>query len=90
MVCRGSQSSTINAVEKEDIHEQEYGIEMVNINSFSFNSNHSVILAKLKTSSTQATIMVLYKVDMGCDGNKMPFNVFKNYSLTPQKIDWWK
>ena len=50
---------------------------MVNINLTSFNSNHSMIVAKLKTSCKQATITVPYKVDMGCDGNIMPFNIFK-------------
>ena len=77
----------VNAVVKEDIHEQESGIETVNINSFRFNSNHSTIIAKLKISSKQATIMVPYKVDMGCDGNIMLFNVFKNYFLMQQQIN---
>ena len=76
-VCRGSQTSVVNAVEKEDIQEQEPGIKMVNINLITFNSNHSVIAAKLKTSSKQGTMMVPCKVDMGCDGNIMPFNIFK-------------
>ena len=49
---------------------------MVNINSVSFNSNHSAIIANLKTSSNKATIAVPYKVDMGSDGNIMPFNIF--------------
>ena len=62
-VCRGSQTSVVNTVQKEDIHEQEPGIKMVNINSINFNSNHSVITAKLKTSPKQATMMVPYKVD---------------------------
>ena len=77
VVCRGFQTSTVNAVEKENIHEPESGIGIANINLISFNSNHSVILSKLKTSSKQATITVPYKVDMGCDGNIMPFNIFK-------------
>ena len=88
--CRGSQISAVNAAEKEDIHVQESDIEMVNINSFSLNSNHSMILANLKRSSKQATIMVPCKVDTGCDGSIIPCNIFKNYSLTPQKIKWWQ
>ena len=67
---------------KEDTHEQESGMETVNINLIRFNSNHSATIAKLKTSSKQATIMVQYKVDTGCDGNIMPFNVFKKFFLT--------
>ena len=77
VVCRGSQTSTVNAVQKEDIQEQESGIEMVNINSMSFTSNHSTLLSKLKTSSKQATMTVPYKINMGCGGNIMPFNIFK-------------
>ena len=46
-----------------------------------------MILSKLKTSSKQATITVPNKVDIGCDENIMPFNVFKTSSLTPQKIN---
>ena len=67
----------VNAVEKEDIQEQISGIKTVNINLISFNSNHSMILAKLKTSSKQATMTVPFKVDTGSDGNIMPFNIFK-------------
>ena len=63
---------------------------MVNINLISFNSNHSVIVTKLKTLSKQATVMVPYKFDMGLDGNIMPFNMFKNKFLVPQKIYLWQ
>ena len=49
---------------------------MVNINSVSFDSNHSTIIADLKTSSNKATIVVPYKLDMGNDGSIMPFNIF--------------
>ena len=63
----GPQTSTVHAFEKEDIQEQGTGIEMVNINLFSYNSNHSMILAKLTTSSKHITMMVSYKVDTGCD-----------------------
>ena len=87
MVCRGTWSRLVNAIVKEDILEQESAITTININLISFNSNHSMIIAKLKTSSKQATMMVPYKVDTGCDGNIMSINVFKNYSLTQQKTD---
>ena len=36
-----------------------------------------MIVARIKTSSKQATTMVPYKVDTGSDGNKIPFNIFK-------------
>ena len=57
-------------------HQEEPGIEIVNINSVNFTSNYSTIIANLKTSSNKAAIMVPYKVDMGSDGNIMPFNIF--------------
>ena len=51
---------------------------MVNINSVSFNSNsnHSTIIASLKTSPNKVTSALPYKVDMGSDGNIMLFNIF--------------
>ena len=33
---------------------------------------------KLTTSSDQARVIVLYKVDTGSDGNKMPLHTYKN------------
>ena len=67
----------VSVVEKEDIHEKEPGIKMVNINLITFNSNHSMIVAKLETSSKQATMMGPYKVDTGSSGNIMTLNIFK-------------
>ena len=66
----------MNTIEKEAVHKQEPVIEKVNINSVNFNSNHSAIIANLKTSSIEATIVVPYKVAMGSDWNIMPFNIF--------------
>ena len=62
-VYRSAKSSTVNTIEKEAVHKQEPGIEMVIINSFNFNSSHSIIVANLETSSNKAAIMVPYKVD---------------------------
>ena len=87
-VCRGAKGSLVNTIEKETTHKQEPCIKMVNINLVSFNSNHSVIIANLKTSSNKATIVVPYKVDMGSDGNIMPFNIFTKLFLTQQQINW--
>ena len=49
---------------------------MVYINSVHFNSNHSTLITNLKVSCNKATIMVPYKVDIGSDGDIMPFNIF--------------
>ena len=67
----------VNMVEKEEIHKQGPGIKRENTNLISFNSNHSMIKARLKTLSKQATMMIPYKIHMGCNGNIMPFNIFK-------------
>ena len=66
----------VHTIKKETAHEQESGIKTVNINSVNFNSNHSAIIANLKTSSNKTAIMVPYKVDTGSDGNIIPLNIF--------------
>ena len=71
-------------VENEDIHEQEPAIKTANINLISFNSNHSGIVVKLKKSSKEATIMVAYKVETGCNGDLMPFNILKLFPSTTE------
>ena len=80
----------VNTFVKGDINEQEPGMETVNINLMSFNSNHSTKITKLKTSSKQATIILSYKVDIGCNGNLALFNIFKTLFLTQQQVDWWQ
>ena len=76
-VCRSSKSNMVHTLEKEAEMEQEPGIKTVNINSVRCNSNHSAILANLKTSSNKVIIMVSYKVDTGSDGNILPFHIYK-------------
>ena len=59
---------------------------MVNINSVRFDSNHSAIIANLKTSSNKIVITtVLYKNDIGSDGNIMAFYIYKIISLGQQR-----
>ena len=48
-VCRDARGSGVNTPAKDTVYEQEPCIEMVNINSVSFNSNHYTIIANLKT-----------------------------------------
>ena len=81
-VYRSVRSSTVNTIEKENVCEQKPSIETVNISSVNFNSNHSSIIVNLKTSSNKATIMVSYQVDMGSNGNIMPFNIFTKLFLS--------
>ena len=63
--------------EEDDEQQQETDIEMVNINSIRFNSNHSTIIANLKASWNKVVITVSYKIDTGNNGNIMPFNMYK-------------
>ena len=50
------------------------------MNSTSFNSNriHLVIIAKLRTGSSQSTAIIPYKVDTVSDGNLMTYHIIKN------------
>ena len=59
-------------------YQKEDDIDMVNINSINFNSNHSVITANIKTSSNQAVTVIQCKVDTGSDGNMLPLHIYKN------------
>ena len=58
-------------------------IDMVNINSISFNSKCYILIANLETSSNQGRITIQYKITMGSDGNRMPLQVYKK--LFPRK-----
>ena len=64
--------------------EQETDTEMFNINSGTMNSDHSAIIANLKTSSNKVVIIVPYKVDTDSDGNIMPLYIYKKYFLGQQ------
>ena len=64
----------INTMMKSDI--DKVNINSINKNSIIFNSKCSVITENLCTSSSQATLVVPYKVDSGSDGNIMPFHIF--------------
>ena len=83
---RGLQHCSQHHCKRIDIPEQESAIKTVNVNLISFKSNHSTIIAKLKASSKQVTMMVPYKVNTGCDDNIMPFNVFKK--LFPSTVEY--
>ena len=57
--------------------EQETDIATVNINSMKFNSNFSMIIANLQTSSYKVIITVPYKVDTGSDGSITLLYIYK-------------
>ena len=79
-VCRSKRGRAVHNVEQEQNLNQEkkVKIDMVNINSVSFNSKCSVITVNLKTSN-QARITVSYKVDTGSDTNIMPLHIYKKF-----------
>ena len=62
---------------QKDEENLETDIEIGNINSIRFNSNHSPIIANSKTSVNKVVITAPYKVDTGSDGNIMPFYMYK-------------
>ena len=51
--------------------------DTVNITSFNFNSIISVIIATLEIISSKISVIILFKVDTGSDGNIMPYHIFK-------------
>ena len=81
MQCHKLVCPSASAIMKEDIHEKESSIVMVNINLIRFSSNHSAVIAKLQTSSKPSKIIVPYNIDTGCDGNIMPLNLLKKIFL---------
>ena len=72
--CKGQNSPQLRA---RTCPGRRNHIDMVNMNSINFNSNHSAITAKPKTSSHKVIITVPYKVDTGTNGNKMPLHIHK-------------
>ena len=75
-VCRSPKGTAVHKIQIEMNRNKEH-IEMVNISSIRFSSNHSIIIANLKTSLNEIAITMPYRVDMGNDGNIMPFYVYK-------------
>ena len=59
---------------------QEYSegeVERVSINSVYMNKNQLMLTAKLEMHTGYSKITCLYKIDMGSDGNIMPWYIFK-------------
>ena len=51
--------------------------KLVTINSVQLNKICSILTAKLKSSVGQNSVIVLYKINTGSNGNKMPEHIFK-------------
>ena len=69
---------------------QEYRkgeIEMVSINSVHINKNWSLLTVELEMCAGNNKIIVLYKIDTGSEGNKMPWQIFKDHLKILQKLN---
>ena len=64
--------------QEPDQHSVEDHIETVNINSIILNSKWSTITANLKTSSSQVSIIIPYKIETGSDCSIMLCTYTKN------------
>ena len=89
-ICKCARGRVVHNIEQEpDQNQKEDQIDMVNINSISFNNKHFVITTNLETSSNEVRIRIPYKVDTGIDGSIIPLHICKKYFLEQQKNNWW-
>ena len=51
--------------------------DMIRLNVFTINSMKSIIIAKLKTKTSQRTELYKYKININSDGNLLPIRMFK-------------
>ena len=55
----------------------ECKLNLLNTRDLNFDNVKSVIFTKLESSTSQKQAHVMFKRDMGSNGNLMPFKVFK-------------
>ena len=68
----------VNEMEQEVSQEyQEDDIEMVSINSVYMNKNQSMLTTKVDMHAGDNKVIIPYKIDIGSDGNIIPWYVFK-------------
>ena len=68
----------VNEMEQEVSQEyKENDTEMVSINSVCMNKNLMMLTAKLDMYTGNNNMIILYKIDIGNDGNIMPWYIFK-------------
>ena len=79
-VCKSRRNKTVHDLKQEpDKHHKEDHIDTVNINSIIFKSKQSVITSNLKISCNQISILVLYKVHKGIDGNIRLLHIYNRF-----------
>ena len=77
-VCCSRRERVVNKIEVEA--SQEYSkveIETVSIDSVHLNKNWSLLIAELEMCAGANNIVIPYKIDMGSEGNIMPWHIFK-------------
>ena len=65
------------AVKLDKYTEEDGQINMVNIDVINSNAKSPGIIAKLKTSSYQNGVNILYKIDMSSNSNILPFCIYR-------------
>ena len=77
-VCRIKRDHTVHELEVKMAQDsQDEEIETVSINLIHLNKNWSVIMVYLDTYAGENNVEIPYKIDMGSEGNIMPFYIFK-------------
>ena len=78
-LCRSRRNTTVHNIEQkpDQCNIEKDHIDTVNINFIIFNSKWSAITTNLKTSSSQVSIIIPYKVDVGSVSNIMPLHIYK-------------
>ena len=73
--CRNTNHKAVHKVEQElDIYTEKDGqVDTVNINFINSNAKSPGTIAKLKSSSYQNSVNILYKMDTGSNNNILPF-----------------
>ena len=76
--CHSKSSRMVNELELETSQEYSEGeIETVSIDSVHMNKNKSLLMAKLEMCAVNNIVRIPYKIDMGNEGNIMPWHIFK-------------
>ena len=76
-VCRSARARALHNIDQKPDQKEENHIDMVNVNSINFNSNHSIITADLEKLSNEVVITVPYKIDRGSNGSIMSSHIFR-------------
>ena len=88
-VCHSKNSRAVNELELETSQEYSKGkIGTVSIDSVGMNKNWSLLMVEIETYTGDNIVTILYKIDMGSEGNIMPWHIFKRLfkNITEAKL----